>query len=630
MALSILNLDNDAEGYAKIQGSLTPESILEQITAAQRRDSTAGGTAAMNERLTGAVSSGFTLKPGEEKTVTFVLTWWFPYYRNVTGEFSAIQDIKNLNRQYENRFRSAAGVADYVTRNFNRLAGQTRLWNKTWYDSTLPYWLLDRSFISLDCLATETCHWFDNGRFYGWEGVTCCPGTCQHVWNYAQGLARIFPQLERVTREMVDYGIAFRENGALDYRAESARHVAHDGQCGTILRAYREHQMSPDDAYLKRNWRKIKKSIEFMINQDGDENGLIEGEQYNTLDQAWVGPMAWISSMYVAAVAAGNQMAREVGDFEFARRCEKIVQAGRKNIVAELYDGEYFIHKPTHFKSTNTNDGCHIDQVFGQSFAWQLHLDRILPSKETKSALRSLWKYNFTPDAGGYRNKMQKVIKGGRWYAMQGEAGLLMCTWPKGGAEKASGTGKVFDVGVGYFNECMNGFEYQVASHMVWEGLVKEGLAITRAVHDRYHPSQRNPYNEIECSDHYSRSMASYGVFLAACGYEYHGPKGYLAFSPENFKAPFTTAQGWGTFSQERRSVKQNEKIEVKWGKLRLKELAFELPEDRKADKVKVTVNGKPVESSYNNDKGQVKISLAAEVIIKAGEALEVELIWNP
>ena len=67
---------------------------------------------------------------------------------------------------------------------------------------------------------------------------------------------------------------------------------------------------------------------------------------------------------------------------------------------------------------------------------------------------------------------------------------------------------------------------------MIWEGMVTEGLAVTRAVHDRYHPSRRNPWNEVECGDHYARSMASYGVFLAACGFEYHGPKGHLGLRP--------------------------------------------------------------------------------------------------
>ena len=71
----------------------------------------------------------------------------------------------------------------------------------------------------------------------------------------------------------------------------------------------------------------------------------------------------------------------------------------------------------------------------------------------------------------------------------------------------------------------MNGFEYQVAGHMIWEGMVKEGLAVERAIHDRYHASRRNPWNEVECGDHYARSMASYGVFIAACGYEHTAPR---------------------------------------------------------------------------------------------------------
>ena len=78
---------------------------------------------------------------------------------------------------------------------------------------------------------------------------------------------------------------------------------------------------------------------------------------------------------------------------------------------------------------------------------------------------------------------------------------------------------------MGYFNECMSGFEHQVASHMMAEGMTDEALIITRSIHDRYHAAKRNPYNEIECSDHYARAMASYGTFITACGFEYHGPK---------------------------------------------------------------------------------------------------------
>ena len=126
-----------------------------------------------------------------------------------------------------------------------------------------------------------------------------------------------------------------------------------------------------------------------------------------------------------------------------------------------------------------------------------------------------------------------------------------------------------------YFNECMSGFEYQVAGHMIWEGMVQEGLAIARAIHDRYHAARHNPWNEVECGDHYSRAMASYGVFLAACGWEYHGPRGHVAFAPrigpENFAAPFTSAEGWGTIGQKRADGKQTQTIAVKWGQLRVR-----------------------------------------------------------
>src|SRR5205807_4378139 len=221
---------------------------------------------------------------------------------------------------------------------------------------------------------------------------------------------------------------------------------------------------------------------------------------------------------------------------------------------------------------------------------WQVGLGRVLPKDKTVSALRALWKYNFAPDVGPWR----EVYKPGRWYAMPGEAGLIMCTWPRGGY--AQSRGKVNPGFAAYLNECMNGFEYQVAGHMIWEGMVEEGLAITRAIHDRYAASRRNPWNEVECGDHYARSMASYGVFLAACGYQHHGPQGHLGFaprlSPEDFRAAFTAAEGWGQFAQKVENGKLRAEVAPRWGRLRLRTLALTLPPGMEAGRVRVTLGG--------------------------------------
>lgn len=564
------------------------------------------------------------LKPGESATATFVVAWRFP--NPLRAWLDYLQESKTFKHHYAKRFPSAAAVAGYVLQNMNRLAGQTRLWTQTWYDSSLPYWFLDRTFANTSILATSTCYRFDNGRFYGWEGIYCCAGTCTHVWQYAHAVARLFPELERDTRERVDYGIALNaETGAMGHRAEATMWPAVDGQCGTILRVYREHQMSKDDTFLKRLWPRVKRSIEWLIKEDANDNGILEGSQWNTLDASWNGRIAWLSGMYVAVLRAGVEMAADVGDSEFARRCRALAERGTGGLD-DLYNGEYYIHKvdPSHPETINTNDGCHIDQVYGQAWAHQVGLARIFPLDKCRSALAALYRYNFSPDVGAYRK--QSKIKGGRWYALPGEAGLLMCTWPRGGVEKAPGTGQA-DFAVGYFNECMSGFEHQVAGHMLWDGLTQEGLAIERAIHDRYSATRRNPYNEIECSDHYARAMASYGVFLAACGYEYHGPKKHLGFaprlSPDDFSAAFTAADGWGKIKQKRASGVQENGIYVKWGQVALRSVAIEsdMPKE-----LVVKYQGHMVDAKVTRHGVRTLIRLEREVTVKAGEALTIEV----
>jgi hypothetical protein len=484
--------------------------------------------------------------------------------------------------------------------------------------------------LNTSSLASSTSHRFATGRFWGWEGVGCCEGTCTHVWHYAHAVARLFPDLERDLRKRTDFGTAIEKpSGAIRHRGEGFG-LAVDGQAGCILRAYREHQMTTDGAWLKELWPNIKLAMQCLIKMDKGD-GLLDGHQWNTLDAGWYGQIAWLSGLYLASLRAAAEMATDMGDPAFAAECRKIADTGRESIK-RLFDGEYFINliDPKHLEAINSGSGCEIDQVFGQSWAFQVGLGRVIPQKETRLALQALWRYNFTPDCGAYR----KIYKGGRWFALAGEAGLLMCTFPRKdwSFENASGKGNT-DGCCNLFNEVMNGFEYQVAGHMIWEGMVQEGLAVTRAVHDRYHASKRNPWNEVECGDHYARSMASYGVFIAACGFEYHGPKQHIGFAPrltpENFKAPFTAAEGWGTFSQSRSGKAQINRIEVKWGALRLKTLAFELPPAVTLKATTVSVGPKQITAKALQTGLRVELTLAKEVTLQAKEIINSKLEYT-
>ncbi len=570
-------------------------------------------TAPLRDKLTGELARHLHLPPGESTTVSFVLAWHFP---NLT-----ISGARGSGRFYATRFDSATAVARHVATNFTRLAAETRLWRDTWYDSTLPWWFLDRTFLNTSILATSTCHRFTDGRFYAWEGVGCCAGTCTSVWYYAQAPARLFPALERSVRERQDFadGIGFDPaTGGVYTRGEFRGDFVLDGQAGNVLRVYREHLMSPDSAFLQRNWPKTKQALDWLIRQDGNNDGIIDGWQSTTLDCGfWWGAMSWTSSLYLAALLAGEAMAREMGEENLASHFRTIANASSKNLTAQLWNGEYFIHKPDRrqTKSFVIGNGCHIDQVYGQAWANQVGLGRVLPAEHTRSALRAIWKYNFTPDVGPYR----KENPGGRWYAMAGEGGVIMTTWPHGDRENPTVMEGAMSIGVGYLNECMSGFEHQVAGHMIGEGLVTEGLAVERAIHDRYHAAHRNPWNEVECGDHYSRAMASYGVFLEACGFEYHGPRAHIGFTPrltkENFRAAFTSAEAWGTIHQTTHEAG----ITVKWGKLRVKSLALNIPAA-----TRVTANGQTVEFRQEKIDGKRLLTLAKEVLVPAGQLLHV------
>ncbi|MDF7801313.1 GH116 family glycosyl hydrolase [Pontiellaceae bacterium B1224] len=550
------------------------------------------------------------LAPGESKTVPFLISWHFGH------------------DAYSLKFKNAAEVSAYVVDAFEALSSQTELWVDTWNDTSLPQWFMDRAMAPASTMQTANLQ-FAGDRLWGWEGIGAGSGTCTHVWAYAQAMARLFPSLERNLREVTDFGLYQMPDGGVPFRpSKDKTKVAIDGQCGTVLRSYREHLMSANDEFLERNWPSIKQAVNYLIEFDENDDafdGLLDGEQHNTLDAEWYGKVHVLCSLYLAALRAGEEMAAEMGDTAFEKRCRDTYEMGRKNIE-QLYNGEYYvqIEDPNHADAIGVGPGVYIDQVYGQFWANQVGLGRLYNEEHIQSALNAIWKYNYVPDIGSFR----KVFKRGRFYAWEGDGGLLMSTWPNGGITEVRRQFWTY----GYFNECMSGFEHQVAAHMIAEPdpeLRIKGLAIMRTIHDRYAPAKRNPYNEIEFSDFYARAMASYGSFLAACGFEYNGPAGMIGFDPvihpSTFRAPFTAAEGWGTFSQTVGEKEMMAELSVNWGKLKLQTIRLN-PEGLNAQTANVTVDGNKLGAKLVKTESGVSVKLENPVSVSAGQSLVVVL----
>ncbi|MFH1265344.1 MAG: GH116 family glycosyl-hydrolase, partial [Planctomycetota bacterium] len=505
---------------------------LDQLAAGfQERGILAGpeqaGPSPPGQTLDGALAARFTLRPGERRNVPFVLTWHFPNGQHGGGPWGG------QGNMYANFWPNALAVARELEDNIDDLTRNTRLYHDALYASNLPHWLLDRVSSQVAILRSQTCFWTREGYFGGWEGCCpetgCCHGNCNHVWHYAQAHARLFPSIARQMR--LQEFLAQTPEGAIPHRQPES-FPAFDGQCGAVLNSYREHLMSPDGRWLAEHWPNIRRAMDFVVlTWDKDEDGVLTGAQWNTLDGALGGSSSWLGSMYLAALAAAEKMALLENEPETARRYARIRQSGSKKQDATLFTGEYYIQIPEPEPHEDYGTGCHVDQVLGQWWAHQLDLGWVYPPDHVRTALASVFSHNF-------RGKLAGLPQVPRKFVADEDPGMQMIVWPDGVRPA-----KV----ILYGDEVMTGFEYAAAAAMVQAGLLDEGFTVVRAIWSRYDGRLRegltpaptaswgysgNPFGDDECGKFYARAMSVWSMLTAAQGYVYDGPAGRIGFKP--------------------------------------------------------------------------------------------------
>jgi len=586
--------------------------------------------------VNGALARSAWLKPGETFRTTYALSWYFPnHHINWNQEGFGLKDRKSrffIGTHYATQFESAFDVARYVRDNHAMLSEVTHCFRDTFYDSTLPYWFLDAVTSQASIIRSPTCIWLEDGTFHAFEGCHgastgspedtggCCPLNCNHVWNYEQALARLFPRLEQAMRR-VDLKNQMNEEGRIGHRTLLPLYLprwtepATDGQVGTVLKTYREYRAYGDRAFLEELWPNVKKAMGWAFTQyDADADGIMEGLQPNTYDCAVHGHNTFITSLYLAALRAAEEMAKIVGDAEFAAECRTRFDIGSPKIDAELWNGEYYVQKPEPDKSMDMQYGigCHVDQIVGQWWAHILDLGYLLPKDHVRTTLRSIVNYNWRESFAGF-------VQSPRIFASDHDKGLLICTWPKGGRPEKPTL---------YSDEVWPGTEYQVAGSLLFEGMASEAFKVIQGARGRYDGRQRNPWNEVECGDHYARSMASWTLLEAASGYRYDASAGRVGFgpkvTPEAFRAPFVSAAGWGTFDQRIAGSKATATLVLARGTLRVATLELDLPTSP-TGVMSATLNGNAVEYESKLTDERITITFKAPLDMAVGEPLVVE-----
>lgn len=480
----------------------------------------------------GSLAIEHTLAAGETRDFEFLLGWHFP---NRPRAWRGNINLDNAHggevarNHYAARFSDAWSATRYVADNIEALECSTRAFHDALFNGTLPTEVVDAVSSTLVVARSTTCFRLEDGTFAAWEGsfdhAGSCEGTCTHVWNYAQTLAQLFPELERSARR-TEFLRETREDGRMNFRANSVFgnepwdfHAAVDGQLGTIVRLYREWQYCGDEAFVTELWPHARRALDYAFTQ-WDSNGdfVLDSQQHNTYDVEFYGENSLANSMFFAALAAGASIAEHLGDAETARRYRSAAETGSARMDELLFNGEYYEQKldDVDARRYQYGRGCLSDQLFGQTLAHISGLGHVLPEQHVKSAILAVFTHNF-------RHSLTRHSSVQRTYALNDESGLVLCSWPNGGRPR---------IPFVYSDEVWSGIEYQVATHLIYEGFVQHGLEIVRATRDRYDGVKRNPWNEVECGNHYARSMASWGALLALTGVRWSAPNGTLHLEP--------------------------------------------------------------------------------------------------
>lgn len=529
----------------------------------------------------GTISIPFILKANQSKTIKLRLSWFVPDSKHRFGNdeekascsgsscccAKKDEQLPTYKPWYTSVISSIEQANKLFSESYESMYRDTKRFSDCFFDSTLPDEIIDAVSANLSILKSPTILRQTDGRVWAWEGCCddagCCAGTCTHVWNYAQSLSNLFPALERGLRQTEFHESQDEITGHQNFRAslpirKSVHdfHAASDGQLGGIIKVYRDWKISGDTQWLKNIWDKVRQSLDYCINKwDIGREGIVKEPHHNTYDIEFWGPDGMCTSFYLGALKAAYEMGKALGE-EVPEYIE-LYTKGKKYLEENLFNGEYFYQQVVReglsvpFEYTDSNNetkellekegpkyqygtGCLSDGILGVWLSEISGLSDILDEEKVRKNLESIYKYNFKSDLSTHANPQRAG------YATGNEAGLLLCTWPKGGKPSLPFV---------YSDEVWTGIEYQVASHLILKGHLEEGLDIVRGCRSRYDGVVRNPYNEYECGHWYARAMASYALLQAYTGVRYDNVTKTLYAKTNNsnqYKTFLSTATGYG------------------------------------------------------------------------------------
>ncbi|MBR4858400.1 MAG: hypothetical protein IKU08_04360 [Clostridia bacterium] len=444
-----------------------------------------------------ALCSKVTLKPGEKKSIRFILSWYFP---NLTSK-----DNEILGHYYENLYESSLDVNRFLERNHNSIFKAAVSFSELLYSTDLPLIYPDAWSSNLSPLIKCSVY-LKNGKFGLWEGLGYCGlHTTDITYHASFSLISLFPDLQKKQMKM---GAEFqREDGRTHHSFKPDMKCSDNGydrvdlNMQFVLMVLRDYLFTGDKDYLLSLWDNVKKAMDSTELLDTDKDGLPDyGTKRNTYD-AWnfSGTPVYISVLWLASLKAAIIIADIVGDKSYSEQWNSILLNGKNALEKKLWNGVYY---NLWRNNGETDESLMTDQLDGEWFLRMMGLDGNIPDERVRSVIRFIFENNFDNEQG----LVNATVPENRWTSID------------------------------TYNNCQTiavwtGIGYAFSALALSVGETEISDTVVESIHSNQF-RLGHFWDHWECGHHYTRPMSSWSTLIAVSGLKIDRKNKKLSFNP--------------------------------------------------------------------------------------------------
>jgi len=410
------------------------------------------------ERLAGAIAVKFTLAPGEKRLTPMVISWDLPVTEFGSG--------RKWHRRYTDYYGTNGDNAWAIARdgllNSRKWSEAIDGWQAPYVsDESKPLWYRGMLFNELYVLADGGSLW---GRPVAADKKTPSTYSFMECFDYpyfetldvrfygSMPLVKFWPDIDKqVMRDFADTVPKDLEERMLwvwksqhsdqqTFRERKSKGaVPHDMGVPNedpffqvnqfswqdtngwkdlnskfVLMIYRDYVLtgSKDKEFLNYTWPAVQEALLYLGKFDRDGDGVPDNDGYpdQTYDE-WVvrGDSAYSGSLWLAALRAAQEIARELGDSKAAAQYNELFLKGQKSYIAKLWNGSYFRYDT----ESEYKDSIQADQLAGQWYADVTGLGDIVPREMRTKALKSIFDNNVMKFANGEMGAVNGIAADG-------------------------------------------------------------------------------------------------------------------------------------------------------------------------------------------------------------------------